>query len=185
MKSKRRNIHRIISVTGWLLIIFIIGFILSQRVMSQTDSSRVVQQPDSILRGTVTYVIDGETFTLELSQGTSAKIKLYGVSIPKYNQPYGSLATAFVNKLLEGKYVECQIKDKLRSGLLVCQVHIVKISVNTDLTEELLKNGLAWHDKKQYPNQHLSELEEHAQKSRVGLWASENPIAPWSWYKRK
>jgi endonuclease YncB( thermonuclease family) len=64
------------------------------------------------------------------------------------------------------------------------RVYVVKfIRTSVNLNKELVKNGLAWHFKKYSKDNSYAVLENEARASKVGLWADNNPIAPWTWRK--
>ena len=44
---------------------------------------------------------------------------------------------------------------------------------------------MAWVYKKYTDNKILYQLEAQAKNRRIGLWADENPIAPWDWRRGK
>ena len=55
-----------------------------------------------------------------------------------------------------------------------------------DLNRELIKEGLAWWDRKPSPtNEGLGQLEEIARAEKRGLWADPHPVPPWEWKKRQ
>jgi len=53
-----------------------------------------------------------------------------------------------------------------------------------DVSEELLKAGVAWHFKRNSKDQSLAELEDKAGKDRIGLWSMANPVPPWDYRHR-
>ena len=54
------------------------------------------------------------------------------------------------------------------------------------LNQELVRAGLAWWYRRYAPgNRTLARLEDEAREARRGLWADEEPVAPWVWRRRK
>ena len=79
------------------------------------------KQPDGLLKGEVTRVIDGDTFMFKESSGEEIKVRLIGVDAPESVNPdkekntkEGDLASEHTKKALEGKivYLEFDIKAK-------------------------------------------------------------------------
>ena len=60
--------------------------------------------------------------------------------------------------------------------------HLAWIKVgDKDLSQELLRAGLAWHFKKYNDDAELAALENEARDGRVGLWSASDPVSPWDW----
>ena len=60
--------------------------------------------------------------------------------------------------------------------------HLAWIKVgDKDLSQELLRAGLAWHFKKYNDDAELAALEDAARAGGVGLWADEDAVAPREW----
>jgi micrococcal nuclease len=60
-------------------------------------------------------------------------------------------------------------------------VAIVYNNENKCVNEEMLKSGLAWHYVKYDNNANWQQLETNARQNKIGLWADNNPVAPWQW----
>ena len=50
---------------------------------------------------------------------------------------------------------------------------------------ELVRQGMAWVYRKYTDDEILYRLEAQAKTKKSGLWAGEQPIAPWHWRKGK
>ena len=60
--------------------------------------------------------------------------------------------------------------------------HLAWIKVgDKDLSQELLRAGLAWHFKKYNDDAELAALEDAARAGGVGMWADSGAVAPWEW----
>ena len=130
------------------------------------------------LVGTVTKVLDGDSFWLDHGDATT-KIRLRFVDAPENDQPYGDKAKAFTEKFVKGKLVTCYPFGKSFDRVLAtCYVEDVS------LIEELTKNGLGWIDQRYTKNKQLLAMQQEAIKKRVGLWSQSAPKPPWEWRKR-
>ena len=71
------------------------------------------------------------------------------------------------------------VSDTDRYGRLV---GTVRTSEGRNLNEALVAAGLAWWYRRYAPgNTRLRQLEEDARTDERGLWAGEDPVAPWDW----
>lgn len=151
--------------------------------------------PQQTLIGTVKAVHDGDSFKIEFPEETSW-IRLWGCDSPEVisnhvtqHQPYGKEAGNEVRNLIKGQKVEVQTLFKDQFGRMICKVKIPINEVMTDLTEILIRNGLAWF--LQEPNMtedevsNLKRWHEKAKNSKVGLWGTkERKLRPSTWRNR-
>ncbi len=135
----------------------------------------------------IVRIIDGDTF-VSFANNDSLKIRLSGVDTPemgngksKLHQPYANKAKEYMTNLILGQEVLIIPKEKDRYGRLVAWVFLDDI----DISEELLKAGLAWHFVKYDSNDNYTRFEKKARSKRIGLWEDNVPIAPWEWRKMK
>ena len=121
---------------------------------------------------------DGDTFELLIDNSTQV-VRLAHIDCPEKKQPFGQKAKQLVSNLCFGKYVTLIHNNKFdRNKRLIAEVFLQD---GTNLNKELVKNGLAWHFKKYSKDNSYADLENEARASKVGLWADNNPIAPWTW----
>lgn len=137
------------------------------------------------LEGKIIKIADGDTVTLLTSNHEKIKIRLYGIDTPEKAQPFGNRAKQFTASKVGNRQVTVEAHGKDRYGRLV---GIVKTGKNTSLNEELIENGLAWIYEKycKIPIcRKWKNLEENAQKNKIGLWQDKNALPPWNWRKGK
>ncbi len=127
------------------------------------------------LSGKVVYVSDGDTFHLKPEEGKKIKIRVADIDCPERTQPFGLVAKAFVVEEIANSVVVAIIKDRDRYGREIAYIRYR----GKDLSEELLKNGLAWHYKKYSDSLLFTDLEEEAREKMIGLWGQKEPVAPW------
>lgn len=131
--------------------------------------------------GKVVKVKDGDTIVVLNNQLTMVTIRLAGVDAPEKKQDFGVVAKQFVSDQVFGKTVIFKEVSKDRYGRTVAFVFYE----NKNLSQELLKVGLAWHYLKYEKSKYLQELETTARNSKVGLWSLPNPVAPWEFRVKK
>jgi micrococcal nuclease len=129
--------------------------------------------PDSFSARCIS-VRDGDTIEV-LRDNRAIRVRLEGVDCPELGQGFSQKAKQFTSGLVFGKTVKIRPIGNDEYGRLIARV----VVDGKDVSEELLKAGLAWHFKKYNHDQDLAELERKASKDRIGLWSLSNPIAPW------
>jgi len=123
-------------------------------------------------------VIDGDTVVI-LCEGEKRPVHLVTVDAPQLEQPYGEEAKAFTTKLLLNNVATISYIDRNRAS------DIVSASGNS-LKWGLIRAGLAWYPENHQKNElrnvadKLGKYERKARRSRKGLWADDDPKAPWT-----
>jgi endonuclease YncB( thermonuclease family) len=131
-------------------------------------------------------VVDGDTF---VSDGV--KCRLLFIDAPEKAQPYGGQSTAYLASLMKSAdmYVTMteitgkSVKETDRYGRTMVYVLAGESSVQS----EMVKAGMAWvypaYCKDKTICNGLKKDEAEARAARRGLWADENPVAPWEYRK--
>jgi len=141
------------------------------------------------VEGKVTRVADGDTLTLVTREGTTLKVRLYGIDTPEIRherlpgQPYGKEAKAALTALVLGRRVTVEIVDIDTHKRMV---GIVRRS-GEDINLAMVRSGFAWAYRRYLSAPYASEYiaaEKEARSRRLGLWKQANPDPPWN-FKRK
>jgi len=137
----------------------------------------------TVFTGKVIGIKDGDTFEV-LYDGQPERIRLAEIDCPEKSQAFGKNARQYASDLCFGKIVTVSSNGKRDRYNRIVGTIVTKDGINVN--EALLKAGLAWHYK-QYSKNHpeLSDMEEQARTSQLGLWADKKPVAPWDWRKNK
>lgn len=147
-------------------------------VVLQCDAA-LGQDQNSVVSGTVTKIVDGDTIDVQLSIGP-IRVRLHGVDTPER----GKESTAALTALVMGKEVDIEPFSQDRCERMIGIVFLGDLNVNL----ELVKRGHAWAYR-QYMRKDDSALcinEAAARTAVKGLWASkERPVAPWEWRRKK
>lgn len=134
------------------------------------------------VNGKVVDVSSGDTFTIQIGDGKTFKVRLMEVDAPEPSQAFGRQARLFSESLLMENLVNVEFDTVDKYGRLIGQVTLPDGRV---LNQELLRQGLAWHYRVHTPvNEFLSELEYRAWKSKAGLWIDPSASPPWK-YRRE
>jgi micrococcal nuclease len=127
--------------------------------------------------GRVVGIKDGDTYVV-LSGVQQHIVRLAHVDCPEKKQPYGQQAKLIASRYCFGKTVIVKSdgkKDKYKRE--IAEIYLGAICIN----QLLVKLGYAWHFIKYSNDKTYAALELTARKSKIGLWASPNPVAPWEW----
>jgi endonuclease YncB( thermonuclease family) len=125
----------------------------------------------------VVSVYDGDTVTV-LNCTTQVEIRFEGIDTPESKQPFGTKAKQALSKMVFGKQVKVEWKEKDRYGRTLGNIHCNGKWVNL----EMVKQGMAWHYKEYSKDKRLSEAQKKASMACIGLWSDfPNVVAPWDW----
>lgn len=129
-------------------------------------------------QGTVTSVVDGDTFKVEID-GSVETVRIIGIDTPETVHPskpvqcFGREASAALKEVLDGEEVTLEknpAEERDKYGRLLRYVHIDGVDIGASMIEE----GFAY-SYKQYPHPRLEEyntLEKEAREESRGLWGS-------------
>ena len=129
----------------------------------------------------VVKVIDGNTVEILTEDNELLKIIFKDVDSPEIGQEHGDQAKVFTEKLVLKKKVIVEMKGKDMWGNRLASITLKN---GKNIEQELLKAGMAWHNILKSKDAALAELESITKENKVGLWNSENPVAPWV-YRRE
>ncbi len=154
---------------------------------NNSSNAKVVQNP-SILKGyQAVKVSDGDTLNVQKVEngnfvGEVMKIRMFGIDAPEKAQDYGIESKQALEKLVNGKTLEIEEKNRDRYGRTVAVVYVDGKNVN----EEMVKNGHAWwyqeYDKK---DTKMQAYQENAKKNKLGLFGKRGYVEPWNYRKEK
>jgi len=128
------------------------------------------------VKGIAQDIYDGDTFKLN-ENGQIIKIRMFGIDAPEANQEHGKKAGDALRTLIDGKEIRIRIENKDRYGRTVGEPWLGD-SINVSLW--MIKNGHGWWYKSYSKKRtDFEAAEAEAKEKKLGLWAQENPTAPW------
>ena len=135
--------------------------------------------------GVVVSVADGDTITvlrlIETEPGAKktipVKIRLAGIDTPESKQAYGQKAKAALSSKVFGQTVRVVYSEQDRYGRTIGDVYAGGAWINLAMVSE----GWAWHYKAYSKDKRLADAETQARKAKRGLWAGQDPVAPWEY----
>lgn len=146
---------------------------------------------DLCLTDSTPTVIDGDTMKIGRQ-----KYRLWGVDAPELQQTGGNESASCLRaligqeKMLGLRFMGTSFDRQVVRGYWVhvsLEGGTPKVQLEPwDLGEILLSQGCVWHEWHYAPYEDsYRNTEAVARKNRIGLWAHENPVAPWDWRKQQ
>jgi len=130
--------------------------------------------------GKVIGVTEGDTIKVLVGKETIT-VRLEGIDAPESGQSYGAKAKQALADLVAEKTVTVKKTGMDKDGRALGIVLVGEV----DAGAKLVADGWAWHFRKYNDEERLAKLEEAARKAKRGLWADENPVAPWDYRARQ
>lgn len=116
--------------------------------------------------------------------GKRMKIRIEGIDCPSADQPFGKEAKKFTADLVSGKTVYVSAVQNMVSGKPLKYANVDADSVarlivdGVNVSESLLKAGLAWHRTWDSADISLARMEAMARTERRGIWSLKNTVDP-------
>ena len=154
-------------------LVLVITFLLIINSCGNGSSDLVVGKR---ITGKVISVIDGDTYDILLSENRTIRIRMEGIDAPEKGMPFYNLSKRYLSERCFNKNVTVLITGKDEYNRFLAKTYLTN---EIELSQEMIKSGLAWHFKKYNSEIILSRLEEEARNLKKGLWIDERPMAPW------
>tara|TARA_B100001059_G_scaffold101522_1_gene101303 strand:+ start:7143 stop:7592 length:450 start_codon:yes stop_codon:yes gene_type:complete len=139
----------------------------------QAANDRPASVPEEAKWVNVDRVVDGDTIVLM----DKTRVRLHGIDTPERDQPYGKQATSALDALIKTE-VFVEEKDTDRYWRLVGVLYTPE-GLNVSL--EMVCSGHAWwYERYAKFDSDLEDCQESAQETSLGLWADDDPVAPWA-----
>ena len=121
-------------------------------------------------------VIDGDTIIAESNAGQIIRVDLFGIDAPEIAQPFGDEAKAFLEELALGRVITVSTTNpKAKQVTASVQVE------GTDLSEALVRSGLAWLPDDGSSSEAIAIALFTARAEGTGLWVDSNAEHPLLW----
>ncbi len=123
---------------------------------------------------------DGDTIRVRDRSGVEFDVRIEGIDCPESGQPFGGVARRFTRVAIFDQTVLVKPVTHDVHGRLVARV----MHGGKDLSDELIRNGLAWHYTDYSHDGALAAAEQEARREKRGLWSDPHPIPPWVWRRQ-
>jgi endonuclease YncB( thermonuclease family) len=161
-------------INRWLWSIGLAAMQVGQIPRADTDA-RLRQGPllvaEVVFTGTVTSVEDGDSIVVK-TPTELLPVQIVGVDAPELSQAGGPEARTFLIALVIGKSVTVRLKSVAE------RIGAVDLD-GTDVSETLIRRGMAWHCPRFTDDRKLTSAEAEARASKRGLWTDARPMPPW------
>jgi endonuclease YncB( thermonuclease family) len=127
--------------------------------------------------GQVVEVVDGDTIRV-LDDGDEVTVRLEVIDAPESDQPFGDAATRYVTGAVVGERVRVVEHGEDYFGRTIGEVLTAE---GENLNRVLVREGFAWWFERYNDDDSLGDLQAAARAREAGLWAGDDPIAPWDW----
>lgn len=153
------------------------------------DNADIFANNDSVstkgLSCKITSVHDGDSMRV-LCPGDKKTIavRLEQIDAPETDQAYGLKSRDYLRRLcVRGQQAVLHNTETDMYGRTLARVHCNNIDVNA----EMVKTGNAWVYDYYATDKTLFNMQDNAQKQKLGLWnTNKKPVAPWDFrYKKK
>ena len=141
--------------------------------------STVAEVPSDAVQFKLKRISDGDTVVTT----EDIRIRLWGIDTPERDQRYGSDATEALTQMLNNQRLYLETKDVDRYGRTVGVIYTAN---GDEINLEMVCDGHAWwYERYAKKATDYEQCQEDARKNNRGLWADEEPVAPWDWRRRK
>ncbi len=159
------------------LLVFTLFFWLSCH--SKSGQKITLFNKKDLISGTVTGIIDGDTYDLLISENRTIRIRMTGIDAPERGMPYYQVSRRYLGELCFHKTVKIRTTGDDGNRVLA----FTYLEDGRELGNEMVRAGLAWHFKKYSSDKNLAALEMEARIARRGLWKDKDPMPPWIYRK--
>ena len=122
-------------------------------------------------------VQDGDSIIRE----DGVRVRLYGIDAPEKDQPYGREARQVLKQYMP-LVAKMKEHNEDRYGRLIVELFTED---NNSINAAMICSGAAWWYEYYAPDTpQFKQCQEDAQRSKRGLWAGQDPVAPWEWRRR-
>ncbi|EED35360.1 nuclease [Luminiphilus syltensis NOR5-1B] len=132
------------------------------------------QLPGDAIPVSIQRISDGDSF--KLRDGT--RVRLLGIDAPELDQAYGRQSRKDLIKFTD-TVVYLKQKDIDSYGRVV---GVLWTAEGVNVNQAMVCSGSAWwYERYAANNTALRGCQRSARDQRRGLWAANNPVAPWQW----
>ena len=137
----------------------------------------------------VIAVLDGDTILLMDKDAASPplfyKLRLADIDAPEKGQAHGEQATQALARLVMKQPVWVSTVATDSYGRAIGWIALKRdAGMESSVNAALVRQGWAWAQSRSR-SAYLREAQQAAQRERLGLWASDQPIPPWVWRRQQ
>lgn len=157
------------------IIWFLLLFISIIACTSKSGKNPSLKKGSTVI-GKVISIVDGDTYDVLIQDNKTIRVRMEGIDAPEKGMPFYQKSKKYLSDLCFGKQIKFKVTGVDNHERILAYSFLED---GKELSQEMIKDGLAWHFKKYNSDQELSEFEIEARNLRKGLWIDENPMSPW------
>ncbi|MFM1880689.1 MAG: hypothetical protein RLZZ344_923 [Pseudomonadota bacterium] len=169
-------------------LVVLVALSIAAGIAAWTENSTATNEaPRSGLGYSLVRVFDGDSMLMRTPNGETIKMRIAGVDAPEKSQPSADPARDRLERLLKESPLQVTILKKDVYGRWLTSI----VVSDRDLGQQLIEEGHAWFFRR-YQSDLTAEqrrqydwAEQKAREDRRGLWAEEQPVAPWEFRQRR
>jgi endonuclease YncB( thermonuclease family) len=132
-----------------------------------------------VYSGKVVKVADGDTLTVLVDQ-KQIKVRLLEIDAPELHQAFGQRSKESLGEMCAGQAATVRSTGRDKYGRILGRVDCGGMDANA----EQVRRGMAWVYDRYVTDRSLYALQNEARATHAGLWADQEPTAPWL-YRRQ
>jgi len=134
-----------------------------------------------LIEGVVTSVQDGDSMEVTIN-GKVVVVRINAIDCPEDGQGYSQKAKQYTILHTLNKKVKLEKITIDVHGRMIANVFLED---GSNLAQNLVAGGYAWHYTQYSNDAKLAELEKKARNKKLGLWIEANPMSPWEYKEKK
>lgn len=142
-------------------------------------SLETLQKNTNEISGTVTRILDGDTFVISRKNGEEVKVRLAGIDAPEMTQDFGERAKTALDSLILNRNIKVENKGTDQYNRVIGVVTVEGEEIN----KKLVKDGNAWFSPDYANGLDYAADQAAADKGKVGLWSNRGAVPPWLYRK--
>lgn len=161
---------------GKLSIVWILLLVITLTSCSSKTDKNLSLKKKNVVTGRVVSIIDGDTYDALLEGNKILRIRMEGIDAPEKGMPFYQKSKKYLSSLCYNREVTILFTGVDNHKRFLAYTYNEQ---GKGLSQEMIKEGLAWHYKRYNADSSLSILETEARNLKKGLWSEEVIMSPW------
>lgn len=172
----KRTEYFLVCMKNFFIVFFCALLLTFSNTCTTRKEKKLSLKTGDTLYGYVIAIIDGDTYDILIRKKKTHRIRMEGIDAPERGMPFYRVSKDYLSQLCFNKKVKLKITGFDSNKRLLGYTYL---DDGTELSQEMIKSGLAWHFKKYNTDSVLSMLEIEARTLKKGIWIHDNPMPPW------
>lgn len=182
-KLKKSKFNLKIRTLIAVIIVTLIGS--SSGVIRDTLYDFTISESEKVKIKHINSIHDGDTVNVIADNNKKVKIRLFGIDAPEIKQAFGEESRLCLENMIKNKSIYFIPRDKKKSTDKYGRTVAVLFDGEKNINLEMIKKGCAWNYTQYNKSLFGFFAQISAKNSKSGLWADDNPQAPWDYRHNK